>query len=109
MRRLPHSATLLRPSTVTDGYGDEVDGDLAPVGSPFPAWLQQRTTSEDGEVTTSTHRLHVFTTAPAMSEKDVVEIDGVRYRVEGDPYSPVNPRGRGRLRHLDLNRVTRGG
>ena len=109
MRRLPHLGTLLRPSTVEDGYDDTVDGPLAPTGDPFPAWLQQRDTSENGVVVTSTHRVYVFPSAPAMKADDVIEIGGVRYRVKGDPYTAVNPRGRARFRALDVNRVTRGG
>ena len=110
MRRLPHRARLLRPTQRTDGYGDNVKaGPLAPVGDPFPAWLQQRDTSEDREVVTSTHRLYVFPTAPVVDADDVVEIDGVRFRVVGLPYAAVNPRGRARFRAIDLVRVTRGG
>lgn len=110
MRRLPHRATLLRPAQRTDGYGDAVkSGPLAAVGDPFPAWLQQRTTSEAREVVTSTHRLYVFPSAPVVDEDDVVAIDGVRFRVVGTPYLAVNPRGRGRFRAIDLVRVTRGG
>lgn len=110
MRHLPHSATLLRPSTAVDEYGDPTDGPLAPVGSPFPAWLQRNASDETtGEVVTTTAPLFVRLDAPAIEEDDVIEVEGSRYRVKGNPYTPVNPRGRGRLRRVDLVRVSRGG
>lgn len=112
MRRLPHRATLLRPSKVTDRYGDEVDGPLAPVGEPFPAWLQHRAVTEGvvaGGPVVRTPVLFTFPSAPPMTSADVVEIDGDRFKVEGDPAEPVNPRGRARFRVLELSRVTRGG
>lgn len=112
MRRLPHRARILRPSTVTDAYGDTVEGPLEPVGEPFQAWLQSAVSKEaiasDGPVK-STPRVFVFPSAPAVGEADVLEVDGVRYRVEGDPREPVNPRGRSRFRVIELSRVTRGG
>lgn len=114
MRRLPHLATLLRPSTITDDYGDEVDGPLAPVGDPFPAWLQQQTSTTDNAdaaqpVVTRTVLYARVGLAPSLEEDDVVEVDGKRYAVTGDPRLPVNPRGRARFVEVDLARVTRGG
>lgn len=111
--RLPHRATLLRPSTVTDAYGDLVDGPLAPVGEAFAAWLQVRSSTEgvpaDGEPVVTSPRLYWRDALVLVEEDDVIEVDGKRYSVEGDPYAAVNPRGRARFWQADLKRVTRGG
>jgi len=115
MRRLPHLATLLRPSTITDDYGDEVDGPLAPVGEPFGAWLQQQTSVTDNAgdgspvVTRTVLYVRVSDTTPDLDEDDVIEVDGDRYAVDGKPRRPVNPRGRARFVEVDLRDVTRGG
>lgn len=113
MRRLPHSATLLRPSKVIDDYEDEVDGPLAPFGDAFPAWLQTTSSTEVGleglvSVVTRT-RLHVHHPGPSLDNDDVVEVEGSRYRVKGDLIRAVNPRGRGRFAVVDLTAVKRGG
>lgn len=115
MPRLPHLATLLRPSTVTDSYGDSVDGALAPVGAPFRAWLQQRSSlaqtanADAGAPVVATFVLYALPTSTAVVADDVIEVDGVRYAVDGEPRLLVNPRGRGRFREIPLKRVTRGG
>lgn len=113
MRRLPHSAALLTPSKVVDEYNDEVSGPLAPNGDPFPAWLQTETSTEataDGSVVVVTRkRLHVRYPGPSLSNDDVVEVAGARYRVKGDLIANVNPRGRGRFAVVDLDSVSRGG
>ena len=111
MRHLPHLATILRPAPITDTYGDVIDGPLAPLGDPIPAWLQIRSSSEDvradGQPVTTTPRLYVWPSS-GLVEDDVVEVDGLRYRVTGDVYVPVNPGGRARLGFVDLTRVQRG-
>lgn len=113
MRRLPHLATLLRPAEAEDDYGDTVDGELAPVGDPFPAWLQIKSSEEDvlanGQPVSTRPKVYVLPSAPHIDEDDVLEVSGQRFRVTGDPYPPVNPRGRSRFVQIDLIRVTRGG
>lgn len=111
--RLPHRATVLRPSRVTDVYGDEVDGPLAPVGSPFPAWLQARSSTEtEGAVSVlvSTPVLYYRDALVLIEEDDVVEVEGRgRFNVVGEPYAATSPRGRVRHSRVDLKRVSRGG
>lgn len=110
--RLPHTATILRPSTVPDAYGDPVDGPLAQVGEPFAAWLQVRSsisTSSEGEPVVTAFRFYFDSPLILVEEDDVVEVDGKRFTVTGDPYRPVNPRGRSGYWQADLKRVTRGG
>lgn len=116
MRRLPHLAALLRPTEIVDDAGDTVDGPLAPVGEPFGFWLQQRSSLEGGSETSPvvTATVGYFRTsdpkAPSdLDVDDVLEVDGKRYRVEGEPYAPVNPHGRARFWQITLERVSRGG
>lgn len=109
--RLPQMATLLRPTSVVDEYGDTVPGPLAPVGEPFPAWLQTTSSTEltaDGAVVLVTaSRLY---TAPlaAPQNDDVLEVNGVRYAAQGDAVAACNPRGRRRFAATDVKAVTHG-
>lgn len=113
MRRLPHRATLHRPSRVIDAYDDEVDGPLEPQGDPVPAWLQVITSTEatsgDGSPVVTRTVLYFRPGTLPLDEDDVVEVDGKRYTVDGEPRTPVNPSGRSRFASADLVRVTRGG
>lgn len=114
--RLPHLATLIRPTVITDGYGDEVPGPLAPVCDPVPAWLQVTSSTEatsDGvAVLVTATRLYLragTVGGVAIAADDVVEVGGVRYAIDGTPFAPVNPRGRARFIQVNLKAVTHGG
>lgn len=109
--RLPHRATLLRPTVITDAYGDEVPGPLAPLGDPVPAWLQvtssTEATSNGVAVLVTATRLYLRP-GIALAADDVVEVEGRRYAVDGAPHAPVNPRGRARFLQANLKAVSHG-
>lgn len=114
IRRFPDVVTLLRPTQVQDAYGDTVDGPLAAVGNSWRGWLQTRsslaqTAADTGSPVVTTTTLYAPASAPALAEDDVLSVNGIRYRVDGEPRLPTNPRGRSRFREIPLKRVTRGG
>lgn len=109
MKRLPHLVTRYSPTTITDAYGDTVDGPLAQAGDPFRGWLQTREIRESvtGVVTTQ-RTLYTRPSAPRLTPKDEVEVEGLRYRIDGEEHLPVRPSGRPEFRYYRVTRVTRG-
>lgn len=88
---LPHTVTILKASTSTDAYGNpSTDWDAAHE-QHVAGWLQAGASSETHsnarDVVESSYRLFLRP-GTDLSARDRVRIDGVTYRVDGEPRTP---------------------
>lgn len=110
LNRLPDDVTILQAVSTVDEYGNAVKGIDPTVGAVTKGFLQpeqgsggESTTAERNSVS-SYFRLYL----PAgtnITARDQVQIDGITYRVEGDPIKARNLQGpshiKARLRKLE--------